>query len=296
MAVAHSIKATKTPRHRKGEVLLGEDWVSPEALADQELRAGRGRRGLVALNHSPLARKIVLFNMLAIVVMVAGVLFLNPFRDSLVLQREQGIVAEAHLVADVFEARLAGKIGVGLKEGMDVNAALAELDVGPGVEVFVFDTFGGVLGHVVSDAAPPQGDGRSTIITDFLNLIWEGVSGLLTAGDKGEDSRAPEALARDLYGAARAGESVVNTARSAEGGTLFTVATPIWNAGEVMGVVALASAEGEIDRLVRNEREQVFADVRDCAAGVDRPQPRAGVDHRQSACRSGCGSRTGAGP
>ena len=258
MAVAHSIKATKTPRHRKGEVLLGEDWVSPEALADQELRAGRGRRGLVALNHSPLARKIVLFNMLAIVVMVAGVLFLNPFRDSLVLQREQGIVAEAHLVADVFEARLAGKIGVGLKEGMDVNAALAELDVGPGVEVFVFDTFGGVLGHVVSDAAPPQGDGRSTIITDFLNLIWEGVSGLLTAGDKGEDSRAPEALARDLYGAARAGESVVNTARSAEGGTLFTVATPIWNAGEVMGVVALASAEGEIDRLVRNEREQVL--------------------------------------
>jgi two-component system, OmpR family, sensor histidine kinase ChvG len=132
------------------------------------------------------------------------------------------------------------------------------LDVGPGVEVFVFDTFGGVLGHVVSDAAPPQGDGRSTIITDFLNLIWEGVSGLLTAGDKGEDSRAPEALARDLYGAARAGESVVNTARSAEGGTLFTVATPIWNAGEVMGVVALASAEGEIDRLVRNEREQVL--------------------------------------
>lgn len=258
MAVAHSIKATKTPRHSKGEVLLGEDWVSPEALADQELRAGRGRRGLVALNHSPLARKIVLFNMLAIVVMVAGVLFLNPFRDSLVLQREQGIVAEAHLVADVFEARLAGKIGVGLKEGMDVNAALAELDVGPGVEVFVFDTFGGVLGHVVSDAAPPQGDGRSTIITDFLNLIWEGVSGLLTAGDKGEDSRAPEALARDLYGAARAGESVVNTARSAEGGTLFTVATPIWNAGEVMGVVALASAEGEIDRLVRNEREQVL--------------------------------------
>ena len=258
MAVAHSIKATKTPRPRKGEVLLGEDWVSPEALADQELRAGRGRRGLVALNHSPLARKIVLFNMLAIVVMVAGVLFLNPFRDSLVLQREQGIVAEAHLVADVFEARLAGKIGMGLKEGMDVNAALAELDVGPGVEVFVFDTFGGVLGHVVSDAAPPQGDGRSTIITDFLNLIWEGVSGLLTAGDKGEDSRAPEALARDLYGAARAGESVVNTARSAEGGTLFTVATPIWNAGEVMGVVALASAEGEIDRLVRNEREQVL--------------------------------------
>lgn len=258
MAVGHAIKVTKASGSRKGEVLLGEDWVSPEALAEQELRAGRGRRGLVALNHSPLARKIVLFNMLAIVVMVAGVLFLNPFRDSLVQQREQGIVAEAHLVSDVFEARLAGKIGTGLKDGMDVSVALRELDVGPGGEVFVFDTFGAVLGHAVSDATPPQVDGRSTIITDFLNVIWEAVSSLLSAGGAGADVRATEALARDLYGAARAGESVVNTARSAEGGTLFTVATPIWNAGEVMGVVALVSAEGEIDRLVRNEREQVL--------------------------------------
>ncbi len=71
-------------------MLLGEDWISPEDLADPELRGQRGRRGIVALNRSPLARKIIIFNMMALVILVAGVLFLNPFRDSLALQREQG--------------------------------------------------------------------------------------------------------------------------------------------------------------------------------------------------------------
>ena len=46
-------------------------------------------------NRSPLARKIVTFNLLALIILVAGVLFLNPFRDSLVVQRELGLVAEA---------------------------------------------------------------------------------------------------------------------------------------------------------------------------------------------------------
>ena len=50
------------------------------------------RRGIVALNRSPLARKIIIFNLMALVMLVAGVLFMNPFRDSLVLQRAAGLV------------------------------------------------------------------------------------------------------------------------------------------------------------------------------------------------------------
>ena len=70
-----------TPR---SEVVLGEDWEKPEIVVEQELRAARDRRSVFALNQSPLARKIILFNLLGIVVLVAGMLYLNPFRDSLV--------------------------------------------------------------------------------------------------------------------------------------------------------------------------------------------------------------------
>lgn len=246
---------------RKGEVLLGEDWVSPDALADQELRSGRGRRGIAVLNRSPLARKIIIFNMMALVILVAGVLFLNPFRDSLVLQREQGLVTEAQLIADVFEAQLPGAAAVNLAagQGIDVARTLAQTGVGPGVEVFVFDAYGALLARGTGALRElPGREGRSTIISDFLNLIWKGVSGFLATPEEKAPGFDGEGLARDLFAGARAGETSANTARGPQGGTLFSVATPIWHAGEVLGVVALTSAEGEIDRLVRYEREQVL--------------------------------------
>ena len=55
---------------------------------------------MFTLNRSPLARKIIMFNLLAIVILVAGVMYLNPFRDSLVHQRERALAIEAQLVAD----------------------------------------------------------------------------------------------------------------------------------------------------------------------------------------------------
>ena len=56
---------------------------------------------MITINRSPLARKIIIFNILGLVVLVAGVLYLNPFRESLMLQRERNLVMSAELVADV---------------------------------------------------------------------------------------------------------------------------------------------------------------------------------------------------
>jgi hypothetical protein len=44
---------------------LGEDWVAPKSIVDLEMRDRRERRNVVALNRSPLARKIITFNLLA---------------------------------------------------------------------------------------------------------------------------------------------------------------------------------------------------------------------------------------
>ncbi len=244
------------PRPRRtGEVLLGEDWVSPDVTVEN-LRETRTRGGLVSLNRSPLARKIIIFNLMALLILVAGVLFLNPFRDSLVLQREAGLVREAELIADVFEAQLQPAT-----PGFDYAAALAEINLGAGVEAFVFDPTGGVLatrvGPPVSDSALGSRD-RSTVITDFLNFVWNGVSGVLNF-NAAEPAKVDSAsLAREVYPKALTGETGSHTGSNAEGGTLFSVGTPIWSAGEVMGVVALTSAAGELDRLVRYEREQIL--------------------------------------
>ena len=52
------------------DVVLGEDWVDPESSADAQLRARRARKKSISVNRSPLARKIITFNLLGLVVLI----------------------------------------------------------------------------------------------------------------------------------------------------------------------------------------------------------------------------------
>jgi two-component system sensor histidine kinase ChvG len=234
----------------KGQVILGEDWVSPEVLSDQALQGGRGKRGLFSLNKSPLARKIILFNLLALVLLVAGVLFLNPFRDNLVLQREAGLVSEARLLADVMRTRGAGT--------GELPTDLSDLSISAGVEVFLLDPAGIITARAVGkvDESLPNPAEPSTLITDFLGRVWSGVSALIGRANVPSTANA-ESLARELFAQAAAGETAIKTFQGQDGAS-FSVATPIIDTGRVLGVVALSSPAGEIDRLVRNEREQIL--------------------------------------
>lgn len=241
---------------RTGDVLLGEDWIAPNEQGDAILQKTRGRRGFFSLNRSPLARKIILFNLLALVIQVSGILFTNPFRENLVLQREKALVSQAHLVANVFEARFAVGPGAG---GVDVAATLSALAADPGVELFVFDTGGTVLASAQGAPSVQSVDEtRSTFITDFLNAVWNTVSLVLSYGDERPPEIDAEDLARKVYADALNGRMSVHTGVDVDGAALFSVATPIRLDGAVVGVVAITSAAGEIDRLVRHEREQIL--------------------------------------
>ena len=259
MTAVPQINMTQKRSAKSGEVLLGEDWTSPDSMGDTVLRDGRKRRGLVSLNRSPLARKIIIFNLMALVILVAGVLFLNPFRDSLVVQREQGLVNEAKLIANVFEAGLPAANSAGPGDTLALSQRLKDITIGPGVEVYLFDAYGGLLTSAIgAPRSDGQGKDRSTIITDFLNVIWDGISGLLSGNSTGKVKVSGEDMARNLFAEAQAGVTAVKTGEGPEGGAQFSVATPILHNGVVLGVAALTSAEGEIDRLVRYEREQIL--------------------------------------
>ncbi len=252
---------------RKAELVLGEDWVGPEGVVDSELKAGRERRGFISLNRSPLARKIITFNLVAMIVLVAGVLYLNPFRDSLVIQRETGLVAEAQLIADVFEAQFpAGPPVVLQGAGAEGVAQIARgIELPEGVEMFVFSAEGQIVARSQGTARAEgdvvgglELDKRSTIITDLLNGLWDGISGLLSVGDDLAPGHEAEALARRLLPEAFAGRTQIKSGRDVGGEATFSVATPIRHDGQVVGAVAVTSVAGEIDQLVRVEREQVL--------------------------------------
>jgi two-component system, OmpR family, sensor histidine kinase ChvG len=252
MTTASRIAMSDAAPSKNRELLLGEDWVSPDAVADSALNQGRGRRGIVSLKHSPLARKIIIFNLLALVVLVAGVLFINPFRDSLVLQREQGMVTQAALLSRVIEA---DAMTGGLPATLDAKG------IGPGIEAFLFDPAGVLLATAVGAPAAGELGARgqhNTFISDFLAKIWTGVSGILGANPAQNAVPIGEAAARALYPKALAGETSTATSKGAAGSTQFSVTSPVMVGGAVGGALVLTASEAEVDRLVGYEREQIL--------------------------------------
>ncbi len=267
MTFASRIDVRKSETTRGADIVLGDDWIAPHTTSDSEVRARRARRGLISINRSPLARKIVTFNLLALIVLVAGVLYLNPFRDSLVYQWENGLIIEAELVADVLEAQLdvLGKDDLQAEGLPDVATTLAGLDLRPGSEVFVFSPDGQLLaketGIARENVEPILGltdQERTTFITDFLNAVWEGISSVLSPPSGAESEYDPEAYARQVMPSAFSGVTRVNISRGDTDGAVFSVTTPIMRGDEPVGAIAVLSAAGEIDELVRNEREQVL--------------------------------------
>ena len=94
MAIAERnfVRDMTTPT-RGGDVVLGDDWVAPDNTVTDELQQKRARRGIFSLRASPLTRKIITFNLIALNVLVAGILYLNSSRDSLAVQRGASLVA-----------------------------------------------------------------------------------------------------------------------------------------------------------------------------------------------------------
>lgn len=248
--------AYEDPRpKRSGDVLLGEDWVSPDATVER-LKEGRGGRSIVGLNRSPLARKIIVFNVMALVMLVVGVLFMNPFRDSLALQRQQGMERQAELIAAVYQAQLQPG-----GSSFDFRRPLEETQIDPLNEVFIFDPSGRIVASKVGQGTDSlvTDPGRPTLLTDFLEGVWSGVTVILRQGRATRtETIDPAQRALAAFDGAKAGETVRITTKDAEGSLLFSVAAPILIQGQVVGAVAITSTSAEIDRLVRYEREQIL--------------------------------------
>ena len=246
-------------------VVVGDTWVSPAAAAAPDLQERRIRRGFFSLNSSPLARKIITFNLVALILLVAGMLYLAPSRDNLAFQRANGLVSEAELIADVFEAGLPSGAPVNLVtgDGIAIDATLRNLDLRGGIEVFVFDTAGTLVGaSAASDenaaVAGLEYDDGGTFLTNILNGIRDGLSSVLAPNAPTEQTIPSEDVAKALVARAISQGTTVDTSTDLQGRTVFAVGTPITQNGNPIGAVALTSAAGEIDTLVRREREKVL--------------------------------------
>ncbi len=260
MVLAERTDVRDLARHKDGDVVLGDDFVAPHNVED-ELRVRRERRRLFSFRESSLTRKIVTFNLIALNVLVAGILYLNSSRDSLALQRANGLVSEVELIADVFEAQLPADLPVNLMtgDGIDVERTLAGLDLQSGAAVYVFGTDGQLVGQTIGKTreTSPDSKSRPTVITDALSKVWDLISAPLSSFTSSSEPPTAREQARGLVGQTLSDGTQVASGDIA-GGTVFTVTTPVLHGTQPVAVVALVSASGEIDNLVSSERERVL--------------------------------------
>ncbi len=249
---------------REPDLVLGDDWLSPEMMGMEDA-SPQSRRGLLSLRSSPIARKIITFNLIALILLIAGVLYLNPSRDNLAYQRAKGLVNEAQLIANVFEAQLPSVAPINLiaADGIDPAAALAGLNLRGGVEVSLFtpdatlvaSATGSLGANEIAELVQTTG---GTFLIDFLGGTWNRVVSLFWIDP---DLRTAEEQLFEL-----AQNNVIESIQSGTlldatdiGGVIsFIVTTPILRDDDIVGVIAVTTAAGEVDSLVRREREQVL--------------------------------------
>lgn len=257
MNAVSEIDARNAEKEDNPDIILGDDWDDGgDDDSDDDSQPDDPR--FYGLNRSPLARKIVTFNLIGLVVLVAGILFLNPFRDDLVENRQVALEHDAKLVAAVFEAGMPrfGPVDLAAGDGIRPREILAGLDLVPGTQAYVFDTAGVLVAQAQKPAAAqPPG---STLISDLMTRISDGATALLTNEGEPAAPKSGEDFARDILPTAFGGEVARLRAEDATGQQVFAVAVPLMRDGVVIGAVALTTTAGEIDLLVRVEREKVL--------------------------------------
>lgn len=233
-----------------------------EAQASPSMTEPRRRKGMAArmMGGSPLTRKIVTFNLLALNILVLGLLYINPSRDGLVAQRISSLVSEARLISNLFEAELITRQSNGNGSG-DIDY------IGNTVSALLFRE--GLTAMVLTPegefVAINQGQEISAVSIEIQptpimdSILWMGAwisSALPFLNDK--DVPPLRAQVQDLSRRTAQGLSFTAQELMSPEGRVLAVAVPVFDGQKNIAVITLASAAGEIETLIKVERERVM--------------------------------------
>ena len=260
MASIDGMQAGQQRDPNSPDVVIGEDWEKDVELSN-ELKDSRLRRGLWAFRKSPLTRKIVTFNLIALNILIIGVLFLNSSRDNFVQPRVHAMLNEAELIGNVVSVLHSG--GQDLIQTPMLSAAMTDLPLRKGEQVYILDDNQSVVSTMIGRTEPvAEGLERQSVpftpITNVLEVVWNYVVDLANVANNTQDGSDPLEIIKMSFDPVLSGKSRIEQFASFSGQSEFLAMTPIFRDGEVIGIVALRSATGEMDALIKLERERVL--------------------------------------
>ena len=274
------------------EVLQNRDMDEPEA----RLAAGRRwihpftliRRIFGNAVFSSLTRRILFFNLVALVVLVGGIMYLNQFREGLIDARVESLLTQGEIIAGAIAASAsvdtnsitidpekllelqAGQSITPLPSDEDLEFPINQERVAPVLRRLIsptrtrarlFDADADLLldsrhlytgGQVLRFDLPPI-EPESTSISEYLNSLFNrilqpGNLPLYKEPPGGNGSIYPEVM-NALTGVRGA---VVRVTEKGE--LIVSVAVPVQRFRAVLGVLLLSTQAGDIDKIVHAER------------------------------------------
>ncbi|RME14613.1 MAG: HAMP domain-containing protein [Alphaproteobacteria bacterium] len=245
-------------------VVLGDDWIAPQSEADDELREVRKQRRRFSVNRSPMARKIIIFNILGLILLAGGVLYFNPLREGVVQLRQQSLVNSAQLVANVLAARAQAQPERAALTPQQVADVLAGVPFEDSGSVMVFDASGELLGNR-AETEPTGAAGivpatdRKTFLDDMLSRAWNLVVGLVSRAPSDSPTGMPaQDVARQVLGGVLEGKTELVALNPDGKSGAMLVAAPVVVGGKVIGAVAIETTGAMVEALVGWEREQIL--------------------------------------
>ena len=221
--------------------------ASATATANPDRTAGPkgGRRWWPG---SRLGRLIVVLNLLGLLILITGALVLNELRRGLINARQDGLVLQAEVMANVINAQATEGEPVPALNGMRAGAFLLEVFIPRQQRARLFDAAGNVIAdsYVVADRveSTPLPPVRSPNDPAFYMPT-----------DPPAPSRVAQLARQELeheLTLARAGEVTRNMRRSETGQRVVSVSIPIRRVRAVLGVLTLEASD--VDAIIAAER------------------------------------------
>ncbi|MEM6618979.1 MAG: sensor histidine kinase [Pseudomonadota bacterium] len=206
-----------------------------------------GLTQVARVRTSPLARRIITVNLLALCVLLVGMLYLNQFRGGLVVEKQSSMLIESELYSDVLSARLTDERTFG-------GALLGDLPVSAGLITRVYDPELSVVAE--QQGVTPEYAQRSGIVAAASRVL--DIMPSLRAASGQVSPISERFFAKELAQSALSGTELIRRATTQAGDTVLGVARPVLVDGKLHGAVVLTSQPGFLDGLLRNEQQDVL--------------------------------------
>jgi len=246
------------------------------------LRMRRLSRALQARVSSSLARRIVVLNLGGLVALLAGFLYLNQFRESMIDARIESLATEGMIIANAIAESATGSIEDAAGDPEKLLKQTPDEAQGADRETALEFSLSPEVGQLVQRLVSPTGTRARIYDRDGYLLLDSGAAmNRFSRGAAGE-SEAPSALSRvvdklrrwarrpglPLYqdigmsngrtysevAAALTGEPQAIVRANAKGETIISVAAPITRFHKVRGALLLSTIGEGIDKAIASER------------------------------------------